>query len=132
MSLPIHVIYKYMTTVRGRAGRRRPSRAPARPPRAPPAHPPPSTHAPARRPPQKTRVQIWLFDQPHVRLEGVVLGFDEYMNIVLEGAVEVSTAAAGKRGGGGGGGGGGGATRTALGQVLLKGDNVTAMLAAPA
>ena len=114
----------------GAAARRArpPARRAPRARRAPPAHPPPTARAPARRPPQKTRVQIWLFDQPHVRLEGVVLGFDEYMNIVLEGAVEVSTAAAGKRGGGGGG----GATRTALGQVLLKGDNVTAMLAAPA
>lgn len=85
------------------------------------ARPPaPTRHA------QKTRVQIWLFDQPLVRLEGVVLGFDEYMNIVIDQCVEATTAKS--RGGDAGG----KVTRTPLGQVLLKGDNVTAMLAAPA
>jgi small nuclear ribonucleoprotein E len=40
-------------------------------------------------------------------------GFDEYMNLVLDEAEEVST----KRG-----------TRTPLGRILLKGDNITMML----
>ena len=37
----------------------------------------------------RTRVQVWLYDQPLVRLEGVIVGFDEYMNLVLEGTEEV-------------------------------------------
>jgi len=32
----------------------------------------------------KARVEIWLFDNNEIRLEGKILGFDEYMNIVLD------------------------------------------------
>ena len=45
-------------------------------------------------------------------LEGRLIGFDEYMNLVLDGADEVSA----KRG-----------TRKPLGRILLKGDTVTLM-----
>ncbi|CBK23489.2 uncharacterized protein [Blastocystis hominis] len=58
----------------------------------------------------KTGVQIWLYDQPHVRIEGVINGFDEYMNIVLDNASEVNIKMK---------------TRKNLGKILLKGDNVT-------
>lgn len=37
----------------------------------------------------KARVQIMLYEQVHTRIEGQIIGFDEYMNVVLEGA-EVS------------------------------------------
>jgi small nuclear ribonucleoprotein E len=37
----------------------------------------------------KARVQIWLYEQANMRIEGQLCGFDEYMNIVLEDAEEV-------------------------------------------
>lgn len=42
---------------------------------------------------QRTRVQIWLYENTKMRIEGQILGFDEYMNLVLDEAEEV------KRGG---------------------------------
>ena len=62
---------------------------------------------------------MWLFDQPQVRLEGTILGFDEYMNLVLD----ITEVMKGK--------GGSGERRNALGRLLLKGDNITAILGAP-
>jgi small nuclear ribonucleoprotein E len=60
----------------------------------------------------KQRIVVWLYDQPDMRVEGRIIGFDEYMNLVLEEAEEVSV----KR-----------KTRTPLGRILLKGDNITLM-----
>ena len=37
----------------------------------------------------KTPVQIWLYDRSDMRLEGIIGGFDEYMNVVLEDAREI-------------------------------------------
>jgi len=62
----------------------------------------------------KTRIAVWLFEQPDLRIEGVILGFDEYMNLVLDQAEEVSK----KKG-----------TRKAIGRILLKGDNIALMQA---
>lgn len=45
-------------------------------------------------------------------MEGRIIGFDEYMNLVLDEAEEVSI----KR-----------KTRKPLGRILLKGDNITLM-----
>lgn len=39
---------------------------------------------------QRTRVQIWLYENTKMRIEGQILGFDEYMNLVLDEAEEVS------------------------------------------
>ncbi|KAI3711930.1 hypothetical protein L1987_70479 [Smallanthus sonchifolius] len=61
----------------------------------------------------KARIQIWLFEQKDVRIEGRIIGFDEYMNLVLDEAEEVSIK---KK------------TRKALGRILLKGDNITLMM----
>ncbi|ELR17412.1 small nuclear ribonucleoprotein e, putative [Acanthamoeba castellanii str. Neff] len=61
----------------------------------------------------KSRIQIMLYENTDLRIEGRIIGFDEYMNLVLDEAEEVST----KRG-----------TRTPLGRILLKGDNITMML----
>lgn len=58
----------------------------------------------------KQRIQVWLFDQADLRIEGKIIGFDEYMNLVLDEAEEVSM----KR-----------KTRKPLGRILLKGDNIT-------
>lgn len=37
----------------------------------------------------KARVQIMLYEQVHVRIEGVIIGFDEYMNVVMDNAEEL-------------------------------------------
>mmetsp|Transcript_11649 Transcript_11649/g.21851 ORF Transcript_11649/g.21851 Transcript_11649/m.21851 type:complete len:90 (+) Transcript_11649:141-410(+) len=65
----------------------------------------------------KTRVQIWIYEMNDLRIEGVIVGFDEYMNLVLDDAYEVYR----KKG-----------TRTSLGRILLKGDNITLMQSAGA
>ena len=60
----------------------------------------------------KQRIVVWLYDQPDMRVEGRIIGFDEYMNLVLDDAEEVSV----KR-----------KSRKPLGRILLKGDNITLM-----
>lgn len=60
----------------------------------------------------KARIQMWLYDQADLRIEGRIIGFDEYMNLVLDDAEEVSV----KRN-----------TKKPLGRILLKGDNITLM-----
>merc|ERR1712008_92944 len=65
----------------------------------------------------KTRVQIWLYENTDMRIEGRIIGFDEYMNLVLDEAEEMSIK---KK------------SRKPLGRILLKGDNITLMMnAAP-
>lgn len=54
-----------------------------------------------------------LYENTTLRIEGRIIGFDEYMNLVLDDAEEVSL----KNG-----------TRTPLGRILLKGDNITLMM----
>lgn len=61
----------------------------------------------------KARIQVWLFENNELRIEGRIIGFDEYMNLVLDDAEELSI----KKG-----------TRKALGRILLKGDNITLMM----
>jgi len=61
----------------------------------------------------KARIQIWLFEQTDMRIEGRIIGFDEYMNLVLDEAEEVSIK---KK------------SRKTLGRILLKGDNITLMM----
>ncbi|KAI8072195.1 small nuclear ribonucleoprotein-like protein E [Gilbertella persicaria] len=58
----------------------------------------------------KSRVQIWLFDKSDLRIEGQIIGFDEFMNLVLESAEEVDIK---------------NNTRVKVGRLLLKGDNIT-------
>ncbi|CAI2181049.1 3399_t:CDS:2 [Funneliformis geosporum] len=36
----------------------------------------------------KTRVQIWLYEQVDLRIEGQIIGFDEFMNLVLDNGEE--------------------------------------------
>jgi len=54
-----------------------------------------------------------LFEQTDIRIEGHIIGFDEYMNLVLDDAEEINTKKE---------------TRKPLGRILLKGDNITLML----
>lgn len=58
----------------------------------------------------KARVQLWLYEQTNMRLEGRVIGFDEFMNLVIDDAEEVSLRDK---------------TRRKLGRILVKGDNIT-------
>ncbi|KAK6439401.1 hypothetical protein LTR95_004395 [Oleoguttula sp. CCFEE 5521] len=66
-------------------------------------------------------VQIWLYEQVGIRIEGKIRGFDEFMNLVVDEAVEVKQQGKGgvkveemEDGG-----------RRTLGRILLKGDNVS-------
>jgi small nuclear ribonucleoprotein E len=58
----------------------------------------------------KTRVQIWLFENTDLRIEGIIIGFDEYMNLVLDKAEEVRVKKQ---------------ERKPVGRVMLKGDCIT-------
>lgn len=55
-------------------------------------------------------MQIWLYEQADLKFEGKIIGFDEYMNLVMEDSEEVNT----KKG-----------TRTHIGRIMLKGDNIS-------
>jgi len=66
----------------------------------------------------KSRVEVWLYENTELRIEGRIIvslrlltlqGFDEFMNTVLDDAVEVNT----KKG-----------THREIGRIILKGDNI--------
>lgn len=59
---------------------------------------------------QQSPVTIWLYEQTQLRIQGKIRGFDEFMNVVVDDAVEVSTNDGSKE---------------SLGRILLKGDNIT-------
>ncbi|CAH2351683.1 U6 snRNA-associated Sm-like protein LSm6 [[Candida] railenensis] len=59
---------------------------------------------------QQVPVTIWLYEQNQSRIQGKIRGFDEFMNVVIDDAVEVSTEDG---------------SREELGRILLKGDNIT-------
>ncbi|CAO1619980.1 unnamed protein product [Sympodiomycopsis kandeliae] len=65
---------------------------------------------------QGTRVSLWLYDNLEMRIEGKIVGFDEFMNIVMTEATEVYTDKASEKNAG---------KRIELGRILLKGDNIT-------
>ncbi|XP_029166778.1 probable small nuclear ribonucleoprotein E [Nylanderia fulva] len=58
----------------------------------------------------RSRVQIWLFENVNLRIEGHIVGFDEYMNLVLDDAEEYYQKTK---------------LRKQLGRIILKGDNIT-------
>jgi len=58
----------------------------------------------------KTRVLLWLYEDTRLRIEGQIIGFDEYMNVVLDDAEEVDVKTNKK---------------TYVGRILLKGDCIT-------
>jgi len=60
----------------------------------------------------KSKIKIWLFNNNDLSIEGQIIGFDEYMNLVLDNAEEVNAK---KK------------TRKFLGRTLLKGENITLM-----
>ncbi|KAL4136966.1 hypothetical protein PRIC2_000494 [Phytophthora ramorum] len=65
----------------------------------------------------KSRIQVWLYEQVNTRIEGRIMGFDEYMNLVLDDAEELDVK---------------NLKRTPLGRILLKGDTITLMMAVDA
>ncbi|KAI8123466.1 putative small nuclear ribonucleoprotein E [Lucilia cuprina] len=54
----------------------------------------------------RSRVQVWLYENINLRIEGHIVGFDEYMNLVLDDAEEVWVKTR---------------TRKNLGRIMLKG-----------
>eukprot|EP00631_Chrysoreinhardia_giraudii_P000650 CAMPEP_0197414802 /NCGR_PEP_ID=MMETSP1170-20131217/1486_1 /TAXON_ID=54406 /ORGANISM="Sarcinochrysis sp, Strain CCMP770" /LENGTH=98 /DNA_ID=CAMNT_0042941555 /DNA_START=119 /DNA_END=415 /DNA_ORIENTATION=- len=64
----------------------------------------------------RTRIQIWLYENTTMRIEGRIIGFDEYMNVVLDDAEEINMKTK---------------QRTRLDRILLKGDTITLMQTAP-
>merc|ERR1712183_697830 len=58
----------------------------------------------------RARVQVWLYENQNLRIEGRIIGFDEYMNGMLDKAEEVHMKKE---------------TRKPVGRILLKGDNIT-------
>ena len=60
----------------------------------------------------KARVQIWMYENTDTCVEGRIVGFDEYMNLVLDDAEEVVEKKQ---------------RRVSVGRILLKGDNITLM-----
>lgn len=60
-------------------------------------------------------VKIWLYEQLAIRIEGKIRGFDEFMNLVIDDAVEVKQVTKTNPE----------EKRRQLGQILLKGDNVS-------
>ncbi|KAJ5541907.1 Ribonucleoprotein LSM domain eukaryotic/archaea-type [Penicillium sp. DV-2018c] len=63
---------------------------------------------------KRSTVSIWLYEQLAFRIEGKIRGFDEFMNLVIDDAVEVRLATKTEV-----------EKRRPLGQILLKGDNVS-------
>ena len=64
---------------------------------------------------QRSPVIIWLFEQLESKIEGKIRGVDEYMNLVIDDAINVSE----KNG-----------SRKELGRILLKADNIAMIQAA--
>mmetsp|Transcript_5809 Transcript_5809/g.7607 ORF Transcript_5809/g.7607 Transcript_5809/m.7607 type:complete len:96 (-) Transcript_5809:1025-1312(-) len=61
---------------------------------------------------KKTRVRIWIYEDARMIIEGQIIGFDEYMNMVLDDAVEIDSK---KK------------SRQEVGRILLKGDSITCL-----
>ncbi|KAH8709941.1 small nuclear ribonucleoprotein E [Phaeosphaeriaceae sp. PMI808] len=64
----------------------------------------------------RATVSVWLYENLGMRIEGKLRGFDEFMNLVIDDAVEVTLANAKKDTPEG---------RRNIGQILLKGDNIS-------
>jgi len=63
----------------------------------------------------RSKIQIWLNENTKLRIEGTLIGFDEYMNLVLDDACEFNIKTN---------------VKSPIGRILLKGENVTLIQAA--
>lgn len=61
----------------------------------------------------RARIQVWLYQNVTMRIEGHIIGFDEYMNLVLDDAEEVHMKTK---------------QRKTIGRILLKGENITLIM----
>lgn len=57
-------------------------------------------------------MRLWLYEDTRLQIEGQIIGFDEYMNMVLEDAVEIDS----KKN-----------KVVEVGRILLKGDSITCL-----
>mmetsp|Transcript_15681 Transcript_15681/g.44794 ORF Transcript_15681/g.44794 Transcript_15681/m.44794 type:complete len:96 (+) Transcript_15681:218-505(+) len=64
------------------------------------------------------RIQVWLYDNANAMIEGRLIGFDEYMNLVLDDCEEIRVKKDVR-------------TSSSLGRILLKGDNISLLSQAP-
>ncbi|KAF2196360.1 sm snRNP core protein Sme1 [Delitschia confertaspora ATCC 74209] len=62
----------------------------------------------------RATISVWLFENLGMRIEGKLRGFDEFMNLVIDDAVEVMLVTKTNPE----------EKRRQLGQILLKGDNI--------
>ncbi len=58
----------------------------------------------------KSRILVWLYENTNMKIEGQIIGFDEYMNVVLEDAYEIDTKSNKKK---------------PLGKIMLKGETIS-------
>jgi len=61
----------------------------------------------------RARIQVWLTENVNLRIEGHIIGFDEYMNLVLDDAEELYIKTKKRR---------------PVGRILLKGENITLIM----
>ena len=54
--------------------------------------------------------KVWIYENITTRIEGHIVGFDEYMNLVLDDAEEFNIKTK---------------NRKELGRIMMKGDNIT-------
>ncbi|XP_054310226.1 small nuclear ribonucleoprotein E-like [Pongo pygmaeus] len=57
----------------------------------------------------RLRIQVWLYEQVNMWIGGCIIGFDKYMNLVLDDAEEIHSKTK---------------SRKQLGRIILKGDNI--------
>nr|XP_035950024.1 small nuclear ribonucleoprotein E-like [Halichoerus grypus] len=58
----------------------------------------------------RSQIQVWLYEQVNMRIEGYITSFDEYMNLILDDVEEIHSKTK---------------SRKQLGWIMLKGDNIT-------
>ena len=58
---------------------------------------------------KREKVCIWLFENTSLKIEGTLSGFDEYLNVILTNAEEVTVKTN---------------MRRKIGSILLKGENI--------
>jgi small nuclear ribonucleoprotein E len=61
---------------------------------------------------KRVLLEIWTEHNPNLKFQGIVIGFDEWMNLTLDDAKEINV----KKG-----------QVISLGKIILKGDNISVM-----
>ena len=68
----------------------------------------------------KVRVKVWLYENTTMAIEGQIIGFDEYMNLTIDDAVEVHKTGQSSKA----------PQRKPIGRIMLKGDCICLIQAA--